>query len=272
MPTWKDGKLGLPIAEAVRLFPELKKYLDECGRLDFSNREARILYNRAIAKAIFGLEIEYHPKGLVTTPVSRYLFLKTFLRGGERVLEIGTGHTAMMAIMAAKIFKCDVTATELDDEFFAYAKANIERNHAGVRLLKSEGGIIKGVVPEGERFDVIFSAPPYYEAPTRGVLTEREGVGGGRYGEAFSVGLIEEALDYLSPGGRVALFLPDKKPLIDAIAEKGEELGYSIRDIKFRAGTRWRHSLIMKKQNLSKLMSLLENRCPSGLVYSFKTK
>ncbi|WP_297071238.1 class I SAM-dependent methyltransferase [Thermococcus sp.] len=245
MPTWKDGKIGLPIAEAVRLFPELKKYLDERGKLDLSNRGARILYNRAIAKAVFGLEIEYHQKGLITTPVSRYLFLKTFLRGGERVLEIGTGHTALMALMAAKIFNCDVTATELDEEFFEYAKRNIGRNRARVRLLKSEGGIIKGVIPGGERFDLVFSAPPYYGAPPKGVLTEREGVGGGEYGEEFSIRLIEEALDYLKPGGKVALFLPDKEPLIRAIAEKGRELSYSVRDVKFRAGTRWRHSLIL---------------------------
>jgi methylase of polypeptide subunit release factors len=245
MPAWKDGKLGLPVKEAVKLFPELEKYLDNRGRLDFSNREARILYNRAIAKAVFGLEIEYHPRGLVTTPVSRYIFLKTFLKGGEKVLEIGTGHTAIMALMAEKIFNCDVTATEVDDEFFEYARGNIERNGANVRLIKSNGGIIRGVVPEGERFDVIFSAPPYYEAPTRGVLTEREGVGGGKHGEGFSLRLIEEALDYLNPVGKVALFLPDKEPLIEAIVERGKELGYSVRDVKFRAGTRWRHSLIL---------------------------
>ncbi|WP_258083338.1 RlmF-related methyltransferase [Thermococcus thermotolerans] len=246
MPAWKDGKLGLPVKEAVKLFPELKDYLDERGRLDFSNREARILYNRAIAEAIFGLDIEYHPRGLVTTPVSRYIFLKTFLRGGERVLEIGTGHTAMMALMAAKLFECDVTATEIDEEFFTHAKANIGRNGAKIRLIKSCGGIIQGVIPEGEKFDVIFSAPPYYETPTKGVLTEREGVGGGKYGEAFSVRLIEEAMEYLKPGGKVALFLPDKKPLINAIREKGEELGYSVRDVRFRVGTRWRYSLILR--------------------------
>ncbi len=90
--------------------------------------------------------MEYHPRGgLVTTPVSRYLFLKTFLRGGgERVLEIGTGHTAMMALMAEKLFNCDVTATELDDEFFRYAGANLARNNAKARLIRSHGGIIRG--------------------------------------------------------------------------------------------------------------------------------
>ncbi|AHL23048.1 RlmF-related methyltransferase [Thermococcus nautili] len=246
MPLWKDGKLGLPVREAVKLFPELEEYVDERGRLDFSNRKARILYNRAIAKALFGLEIEYHPRGLVTPPISRYLFLKTFLRGGEKVLEIGTGHTAMMALMAERLFDCEVTATELDDEFFEYARRNINRNLARVRLIKSNGGIIRGVIPEGERFDVIFSAPPYYERPTKGVLTEREGVGGGKHGEAFSVKLIEEARDYLRPGGRVALFLPDKEGLIRVIAEKGEKLGYLVKDIRFKAGARWRHSLILK--------------------------
>ena len=247
MPIWKDGKLGLPIGEAVKIFPELENYIDERGRLDFSNREARILYNKAIAKALFGLEIEYHPHGLVTTPVSRYLFLKTFLRGSERVLEIGTGHTAMMALMAENLFNCDVTATELDDEFFEYTMKNIERNGGRVRLIKSSGGIIRGVVPEGEMFDAIFSAPPYYERPTRGVLTEREGVGGGEYGEEFSNRLLSEAVDYLKPGGRVALFLPDKETLLHAIMEHAECLGYSLRDIKFRVGTRWRHSLVAIK-------------------------
>ena len=152
----------------------------------------------------------------------------------------------MMALMAAKIFNCDVTATELDEEFFEYAMKNVERNLAKVRLIKSDGEIIKGVIPEGEKFDVIFSAPPYYDRPTKGVLTEKEGVGGGEYGEGFSVRLIEEALGYLNPRGKVALFLPDKEPLIKAITEKGEELGYSVRDIKFKAGTRWRHSLILR--------------------------
>ncbi len=246
MPLWRDGKLGLPVREAVKLFPELKEYVDERGRLDFSNREARILYNRAIAKALFGLDIDYHPRGLVTPPISRYLFLKMFLKGGEKVLEIGTGHTAMMALMAEKLFDCEVTATELDEEFFEYARRNIERNLARVRLIKSNGGIIKRVIPEGERFDVIFSAPPYYEKPTKGVLTEREGVGGGKYGEAFSVRLIEEAKEYLRPGGRVALFLPDKEPLIRAISKRGSELGYSVRDVKFKVGTRWRHSLVLR--------------------------
>ncbi|NPA48019.1 MAG: RlmF-related methyltransferase [Thermococci archaeon] len=244
-PRWRDGKLGLPVSEAVKMFPELAEYTDERGRLDLSSREARIIYNRAVTRALFGLEVDYHPNGLVTTPVSRYLFLKTFLRGGERVLEIGTGHTAMLALLAWKFFNCDVTATEVEGGFFEYAKKNIERNCAGIRLIKSDGGIVRGVVPEGEKFDVIFSAPPYYERPTRGVLTEREGVGGGRYGEAFSVRLIREARDYLRPKGKVALFLPDKKPLIWVITEKGRELGYTVRDVRFRVGTRWRHSLIL---------------------------
>lgn len=64
MIKWRDGKLGLPIKEAVELFPELKNFLDEKGRLDFSNREARILYNKAVAKVLFDLDIEYHQKVL----------------------------------------------------------------------------------------------------------------------------------------------------------------------------------------------------------------
>lgn len=148
MPSWKDGKLGLPVREAIKIFPELEKYLDERGRLDLSNRRGRILYNKAIAKAVFGIEVEYHPRGLITTPISRFIFLKTFLRGGEKVLEIGTGHSALMAIMADRLFKCDVWATEVDDEFFEYAKRNIEQNKSKVNLIKSNGEIIEGLIPK----------------------------------------------------------------------------------------------------------------------------
>ncbi|USS41277.1 RlmF-related methyltransferase [Thermococcus aggregans] len=248
MPSWKDGKLGLPVREAVKIFPELEKYLDDEGRLDLSNRRARILYNKAIARAVFGIEVKYHPKGLITTPISRFIFLKTFLRGGEKVLEIGTGHSALMAIMADKLFNCEVWATEVDEEFFEYAKANISANSSKVRLIKSNGEIIEGIIPKGEKFDVIFSAPPYYEKPTKGVLTEREGLGGGKYGEAFSVRILEEGWRYLKKNGKVALFLPDKPSLLKAVIKRGVELGYTYRDIKFRVGTRYRHSLIFFKR------------------------
>ncbi|ACS90823.1 MULTISPECIES: RlmF-related methyltransferase [Thermococcus] len=248
MPSWRDGKLGLPVREAIKIFPELEKYLDERGRLDLSSRRARILYNKAIARVVFDIEVEYHPKGLITTPISRFIFLKTFLRGGERVLEIGTGHTAMMAIMAAKIFKCDVIATEIDDEFFEYAKANISANNSKVQLIKSNGEIINGIIPKREIFDVIFSAPPYYEKPTKGVLTPIEGIGGGVYGEEFAVRILREAREYMTENGKVALFLPDKPSLLKSIISKAEKLSYLPKDIKFKVGTRWRHSLIFSRE------------------------
>ncbi|MCO6040279.1 RlmF-related methyltransferase [Thermococcus alcaliphilus] len=248
MPSWKDRRLGLPVREAIKIFPELERYLDKKGRLDLSNRRARILYNKAIAKAVFGIEVEYHPRGLITTPISRFIFLKTFLRGGEKVLEVGTGHSALMAIMADKLFNCEVWATEVDDEFFEYARRNIEQNKSKVKLIKSNGEIIEGLISKGEKFDVIFSAPPYYEKPTKGVLTEREGVGGGKYGEAFSIKILKEGWQYLEENGKVALFLPDKQSLLRSIILEGERIGYFVQDIRFKVGTRYRHSLIFFKR------------------------
>lgn len=248
MPGWKDGKLGLPVREAIKIFPELGKYIDSRGRLDLSNRKARILYNKAVAKAVFNIDIEYHPNGLITTPISRFIFLKTFLRGGERVLEIGTGHSALMAIMASKLFNCSVWATEVNDEFFEYAKANVQKNNAKVKLIKSNGEVIERLIPEGEKFDIIFSAPPYYERPTKGVLTPIEGIGGGEYGEEFAVRILRESRKHMTENGKVALFLPDKPSLLKSIISKAEELSYLPKDIKFKVGTRWRHSLIFSRE------------------------
>lgn len=119
-----------------------------------------------------------------------------------------------------------------------------QHNKVQVKLIKSKGEIIKGLIPEEEKFDVIFSAPPYYEKPTKGVLTPIEAVGGGKYGEKFSLKLLKEAREYLKPKGKVALFLPDKAPLLNVITREAEKIGYNVKDIKFRAGTRVRHSLI----------------------------
>ncbi|USH00214.1 RlmF-related methyltransferase [Thermococcus argininiproducens] len=248
MPGWRDGKLGLPVREAIKIFPELGKYIDSRGRLDLSNRKARILYNKAVAKAVFGIEIEYHPNGLITTPISRFIFLKTFLRGGERVLEIGTGHSALMAIMASKLFNCSVWATEVNDEFFEYAKANVQKNNAKVKLIKSNGEVIEKLIPKGERFDVIFSAPPYYERATKGVLTPIEGIGGGKYGEEFAVRILREARKHMTENAKVALFLPDKAGLLRTLVREGTKLGYAVQDIQFKVGTRYRHSLIFSKR------------------------
>lgn len=235
------------VKEVFKVFFEFGKYIDESGRFDFLNREVRIFYNRVIVRVIFGLDVEYYFKGFVIILILCYFFLKIFFRGGEKVFEIGIGYMVMMVFMVERFFNCDVIVIEFDEEFFEYVKRNIEKNGVNVKFIKSNGGIIRGVVFKGERFDVIFFVLFYYEVFMRGVLMEKEGVGGGRYGEVFFVRFIEEVFEYFNLGGKVVLFFLDKELLIEVIVEKGKEFGYFVRDVKFKVGMRWRYSFLLYK-------------------------
>lgn len=54
--------------------------------------------------------------------------MQTELRGGERVLDVGTG-SAILAIAAARLGAVEVLAVEADEDAMETARENLERNH-----------------------------------------------------------------------------------------------------------------------------------------------
>ncbi len=128
--------LGLKIEDAVKYNKNLKKYIYKKGdklRIDFKDKEALMEYNKTILNVLFGLDIEFHKNGLIPTPINRYLFIKSTFEtlknlGIEKpiVLEIGTGHSAIISLLIKKFYDAEVYATEVDDEFINFAKRNIE--------------------------------------------------------------------------------------------------------------------------------------------------
>ncbi|WP_457612030.1 RlmF-related methyltransferase [Methanocaldococcus sp.] len=247
--------LGLKISEAIKYNEKLKNYIyydNGKAKINFKDKRALAEYNKAILKALFNLSIEFHPKGLVPAVICRYLFIKkTFdIVKPKTVLEVGTGHSAIIAMLIKKLYNCEVYATEVDKEFLRLAKENIERNNLDIKLIDSKGKIVKGIKElEGKKFDLVISYPPFYSKNSLAKDKEFGGkkielIGGGRFGEEFSLKLIEESL------GRakyISIMLP-KKPEMrrEIIKDKLKEVSKDLYIEKIEVGKRERYIFIGK--------------------------
>jgi methylase of polypeptide subunit release factors len=253
--------LGLKIEDAIKYNEKLKKYVYKKGdklRIDFKNKDALIEYNKTVLKVLFDLDIEFHENGLIPTPINRYLFIKSTFEtlkklGIEKptVLEIGTGHSAIISLLIKKFYDAEVYATEVDEEFIDFAKKNVKKNKLNIKIINSKGKVIEGIDEiKGKKFDLIISYPPFYSKNSvasgrkfGGALAkEVELIGGGKFGEEFSFKIIEEGINFLNKKGVIALMMP-KKPeeRRELIIKKMKEVGLSVEVDEIRTGNRLRY-------------------------------
>lgn len=241
---------GLPVARALAHCPALARYLVQRDppKLDLASRAGLILYNRTIARVVYGLDVEYEPThALVPTPALRYSFLRRVVPPKSHILEVGTGPTALVSLLAARCFRCTGVATERDAGYARQARANVARNHLSraIEVITSTGGILAGVVPPGPRFDCILCNPPYYPrvgfSPGPWGGTTGELASTGPAGEAFTLQLLRESPGFLRPGGGLALLLSSKREALLASVD-AELAERRTPHVKFglRAGTRIR--------------------------------
>ncbi|NPA63055.1 MAG: RlmF-related methyltransferase [Methanococci archaeon] len=253
--------IGLKIEEAVKYNEKLKKYVYKKGnklRINFKNKEALIEYNKTILKVLFGLDVELHDKGLIPTPINRYLFIKSTFKTLENlnikkplVLEIGTGHSAIISLLIKKYYNAEIYATEVDEEFINLAKYNIKRNNLNIEIINSKGRVISGIDEiKDKKFDLIISYPPFYSdnsvASGRkfgGALAKNvELIGGGKFGETFSLKIIEEGINFLNKKGVISLMLPKKPEKRRAlIIKKMKDVGLNVEIDEIKTGNRLRY-------------------------------
>ncbi|HMF33481.1 MAG TPA: RlmF-related methyltransferase [Candidatus Lokiarchaeia archaeon] len=242
---------GLPLKDALATCPRLRDYLikKDPPKIDLQNREALRLYNTAIAKQVFGLELHLEDfAGLIPTPVLRYNFLKHLNPQNQRILEVGTGYTAIISMLAAKHFNAQCVATELNPDSIQGALSHITLNNLEEKITilpAKEGKLIAGVVPEGELFDLVITNPPYYyeilspkviwAGNPDELLIQKEGQ------ENFCVQFFREADPYLKPGGSSAMLVSGKQTqILEEIFAALDDNGCAKEVIGLRAGTRIR--------------------------------
>jgi methylase of polypeptide subunit release factors len=245
------SKRCVSISTALRIEPTLQNYLigDALSpRIDLGSSEALLLYNRAVLKAKIGVEINTPPSLLVPTACLRLTFIEETIGRwfplGGLLLEIGTGSSAILAMIAARLYNCRVVATEVNNVAFESARTHIAHNHLTdhISLLRSRGQVIRGLTQR--KFDAILSYPPQYESYEgrvhvnrgfRGVWSEL--VGGGDYGENLAERVIKEAHEHLLPGGFVFLLILNKK-LAEILTQRAEEkeLATEIATVRTKSG------------------------------------
>ncbi len=206
---------GLRFEEALDRSPELKKYSISNGKgIDLGNTKALLLYNRLILQEFLGLDFSLPSGFLIPTICSRWEFLKWCLKDidktdkARKILEIGTGASAILSLMLAKIgYK--VEATEINEEAYKSAQINIELNNlsAKIRLFKVDEKIIKDLFSNLKEFEAILTNPPQYDIEyykdrkrsKKGFTGKKSELVGGEFGHEFIVQLIMEVKEYKDP-------------------------------------------------------------------------
>lgn len=145
-----------------------------------------------------------------------------------RVLDLCTGSGCIAISIAAERPQASVWATDLMADALEVAKSNAEALHVGARVSFLKGDLL-AAVPEGPKFDVIVSNPPYVksgEIKTLQAEVQREphvALDGGADGLDLIRRLARDALGRLKPGGLLAL-------------EIGEDQGKATAELLTRAG------------------------------------
>ncbi len=209
--------LGLPRMQLYlqfeRLLPEREL---ELIRPLIKRRGQREPLQHIIGSVEFaGVELKVDRRALIPRPETEYL---VELVGEElketpptKLVDLGTGSGAIALALASKWEDAQVWATDISEDALSLARENCEALQLGdrVQLLTSDWF---AALPRGERFDLIVANPPYLTAdevaqtqpevkdhePAVALSTAADGM------DAFTR-LINEARDWLQPGGRIAM-------------------------------------------------------------------
>jgi len=189
---------SLPIEKVKKSCSELNLYVNEKGKIDLGSSKALYTYNKCLFKILDGIELNLpidneEQVHLIPTAGLRRLIASIIIKfvNPLKVIEIGTGATAIMALLLAKS-NVQVIASEIDEKSFKFANDHVKINNLEekITLVKSEGGVLNYL----EKFfpvDCVLSLPPYYADETK---TEKKNRGfRGTDSELYSFG---ESVDF----------------------------------------------------------------------------
>lgn len=147
-----------------------------------------------------GLRFAVTPATLIPRPETSELveWITADTTGDVRILDIGTGSGCIAISLASRLKGAIVTAWDISSEALAVAQRNNRNNGTGVTFSRVD---ILNYTPQGEKFDIIVSNPPYIK-------------------ELEKAEMEPNVLDW-EP--HTALFVPDNDPLLfyRTIATKG---------------------------------------------------
>jgi release factor glutamine methyltransferase len=214
-------------------FRELvKRRLDGCPAMYLIGR-----------REFFALEFEVTPAVLIPRPETEVLVTEALKRikdvAEPTILDIGTGSGCIAVALAFQNKSAKITATDISSEALDVARRNANKHKAADRIQFLPGDLFNAV-PNGERFDMIVSNPPYVtqaeweQLPIH--IREHEpklALLAGVDGFAVYDRLIPAAAEYLKPGGHLLLEIGATQD--DGVRQRLEvtgkyDIGPTIRD------------------------------------------
>ena len=198
----------LPFSKLLEKYSFLNSLLISVNppKFDLGNPYVLSLLNKYLYKEVVGLKISIPQNYLIPSLGVRYAYceyMNSLLKSNYPLIEIGTGSSAVISMILAKVYKKNVLATEIEKKSYQSARRNIEENHLinSIKLIQSKGEIIHNLIPKG-RYSGLLCFPPIYRDDLT-ILSKKRGwkgtqfelIGGGKKGMDFSLKLLEEALE-----------------------------------------------------------------------------
>ncbi len=186
-----QGRYDFP--QLIKSSPELGQFviLNPYGKesIDFANPAAVKVFNRALLKALYGIQHWNIPDGYLCPPIpgrADYIHaaadLLAELNGGEiprgasvRVLDIGVGANCIYPLLGHSDYRWQFVGSDIDPVALASAKAIVQANKLdkaiSLRQQDNTQHILNGLLKADERFDLTLCNPPFHaslEEATRG--------------------------------------------------------------------------------------------------------
>jgi 23S rRNA A1618 N6-methylase RlmF len=198
---------GKKFADLLENFPELNAFLISVNppKFDLGDPKVLSLLNQYLYKDIFQLEVSVPEGFLIPALGIRHVYcdiVDSIKKSEDPLVEIGTGASAVLAMILAKKYKRKVLATEINETSINSACKNVEDNNLSdsISILQSRGEILKDLLPEGN-YSTLLCYPPIYDNDQTKLLKKRgwkgvesEMFGGASDGMDFTFKLLDEAL------------------------------------------------------------------------------
>ena len=165
-----------------------------------------------------GLEFEVNPAVLIPRPETELLVqevIRRLPRGGRpTIVDVGTGSGCLAVTLVRAVRDVTMFATDLSVEALEVAKRNARRNGVEMAIQWLEGDVLAplaGLCCDGAVTAIVANPPYIRESEWSGLQPEvggyepRMALVAGVTGTELHERLLDEAVDYLSPGGFLAM-------------------------------------------------------------------
>ena len=156
----------------IKEVPELSKFIDGSGKLNFSNSRAVYLLNKALLQTHYNIKSWQLPDGYLCPPIpgrADYIHHLNDLVNSDKPikgLDIGTGASAIYPLLGKAIYNWEMVGCDSNEPSIKVAKANTAnfKESIEIKLQSDKSFLFKGIIQEGEYYDFTMCNPPFYNS------------------------------------------------------------------------------------------------------------